>query len=53
MGGLTYEGAGVDYGALDPFKRRAQRAAAETSGHLRRLGIAELSLSRGESAYLV
>jgi phosphoribosylformylglycinamidine cyclo-ligase len=50
---LTYAGAGVDYGALDPFKRRAQLAARETSGALSRLGISELEASRGESAYLV
>jgi phosphoribosylformylglycinamidine cyclo-ligase len=53
MGRLTYESAGVDYGALDPFKRRAQMAAAATSEHLHRFGLSELSISRGESAYVI
>jgi phosphoribosylformylglycinamidine cyclo-ligase len=50
---LTYAGAGVDYGALDPFKRRAQAAGRSTADALRRLGVAEVEMSRGESAYLV
>src|ERR671911_2539782 len=50
---MTYAGAGVDYGALDPFKRRAQLAGKSTAEVLRRLGIAEVEMSRGESAYLV
>jgi phosphoribosylformylglycinamidine cyclo-ligase len=50
---MTYAAAGVDYGALDPFKRRAQLAGRETAGVLKRLGIAEVGMSRGESAYLV
>ncbi|HEX2492710.1 MAG TPA: AIR synthase related protein, partial [Steroidobacter sp.] len=53
MDRLTYAGAGVDYGALDPFKRRAQVAGRGTADVLRRLGMAEVETSRGESAYLI
>ena len=28
---MTYEGSGVDYGTLDPFKRRAQLAGRSTA----------------------
>ena len=50
---LTYAGAGVDYDALDPFKRRAQAAGRSTADVLKRLGVAEVAASRGESAYLI
>lgn len=50
---MTYAGSGVDYGALDPFKRRAQLAGRSTADVIRRLGASELEMSRGESAYLV
>ena len=50
---MTYAGSGVDYGALDPFKRRAQLAGRSTADAIRRLGVAEVEMSRGESAYLV
>ena len=50
---LTYAGSGVDYTALDPFKRRAQIAGRSTADVLRRLGVSEVEVSRGESAYLV
>lgn len=50
---MTYAGAGVDYDALDPFKRRAQQAGRATAGVIQRLGLVELEMSRGESAYLV
>jgi len=50
---MTYAGSGVDYGALDPFKRRAQLAGRSTSDAIRRLGVSEVEMSRGESAYLV
>ncbi len=49
----TYAEAGVDYDALDPFKRAAQRAAAMTGWHIRRFGFSELMTSRGESAYII
>jgi phosphoribosylformylglycinamidine cyclo-ligase len=50
---VTYRGAGVDYDVLDPFKRDAQRAGLATAANLRRHGMSELAMSRGESAYLV
>jgi phosphoribosylformylglycinamidine cyclo-ligase len=50
---LTYAGTGVDYGALDPFKRLAQAAARATAGNLSRHGMADVEMSRGESAYLI
>ncbi len=49
---MTYEGAGVDYNALDAFKRIAMHGAAATvrngDGSLRSL---DCDWSRGESAY--
>lgn len=53
MGRMTYAGSGVDYGALDPFKRRAQLAGRSTADVIRRLGVSEVEMSRGESAYLI
>ena len=53
MDRMTYAGAGVDYDALDPFKRRAQVAGRSTADVLQRLGVAEVEMSRGESAYLL
>jgi len=53
MDRMTYAGSGVDYGVLDPFKRRAQLAGRSTADLLRRLGVSEVEMSRGESAYLV
>jgi phosphoribosylformylglycinamidine cyclo-ligase len=50
---MTYAGSGVDYSALDPFKRRAQIAGRSTAEVLRRLGASEVEMSRGESAYLI
>lgn len=53
---MTYQGTGVDYGAMDPFKRMAQLAARETANNIRRLyngEFQELEASRGESAYLI
>ena len=50
---MTYAGSGVDYGALDPFKRRAQLAGQSTADVIRRLGVSEVEMSRGESAYLI
>lgn len=49
---LTYAESGVDYGAIDPTKLAAQRAAAATAGQLARWGLAEVAASRGESAYV-
>ncbi|MBI2175659.1 MAG: phosphoribosylformylglycinamidine cyclo-ligase [Parcubacteria group bacterium] len=53
---MTYESAGVNYDAMDPFKRMAQRAGRETAGNIRRLNNGEfqgVEMSRGESAYLI
>jgi len=53
---MTYADTGVNYGALDPFKRMAQLAARETAGNINRLNngeFREFGPSRGESAYLI
>lgn len=50
---MTYAGSGVDYDALDRFKRRAQEAAAETAGNIDRLDLYSAESSRGESVYLI
>ena len=50
---LSYEQAGVQYNLIDPLKVAAQRAAAATGAHLAAHGFAEVSESRGESAYVV
>lgn len=53
---ITYAGTGVNYDAMDPFKRMAQLAARETAGNIRRLNdgeFQEFEASRGESAYLI
>jgi phosphoribosylformylglycinamidine cyclo-ligase len=50
---MTYAGVGVDYEAMDPFKRLAQLAGRETARNILRLGFSEVDMSRGESAYLM
>lgn len=53
---MTYAGAGVDYDAMDPFKRTAQLAGRETADNIRRLlgsEFQEAEMSRGESVYLI
>ena len=53
---MTYAGTGVNYDAMDPFKRAAQLAARETAGNIGHIGYGgfeEFEPSRGESAYLV
>ncbi|MDE1970940.1 MAG: phosphoribosylformylglycinamidine cyclo-ligase [Patescibacteria group bacterium] len=53
---MTYAGTGVNYNAMDPFKRMAQLAARETAGNIARLNggeFREFEPSRGESAYLI
>jgi phosphoribosylformylglycinamidine cyclo-ligase len=53
---MTYGGVGVDYDAMDPFKRMAQLAGRETSANIGRLykgAYSEFAPSRGESAYLI
>lgn len=49
---LTYAGAGVDYDAMDPFKRACQLAGLATAKAMNRFGFKEEGASRGESAYL-
>src|SRR5512135_536850 len=53
---MTYAGTGVDYNAMDPFKRDAQIAGRDTAGNITRLvggEFREFEPSRGESAYLI
>jgi phosphoribosylformylglycinamidine cyclo-ligase len=50
---LTYAESGVNYDALDPFKRACQAAALRTAANINRLGLQEVGSSRGESAYLM
>lgn len=53
---ITYAGAGVNYDAMDPFKRMAQIVGRETAGNIRRLNdgeFQEVEMSRGESVYLI
>jgi len=50
---LTYADVGVDYDALDAFKRACQDAAATTRDALAGHGLSEPAGVRGESAYLV
>jgi len=53
---MTYAGTGVDYGAMDPFKRDCQLAAIQTAGNIAGWGggsYREVESSRGESAYLI
>lgn len=49
---ITYADTGVDYSKMDPGKRFAQEEAITTAGNLERLGMKELTSSRGESAYV-
>lgn len=54
--GMTYADAGVNYDAMDPFKRMAQRAAQKTAKNILDLNdgtFREFAPSRGESAYLI
>lgn len=53
---MTYAGVGIDYGAMDPFKLKAQLAAGETAQNINRLNggeFKEFTPSRGESAFLI
>ncbi|HUV71935.1 MAG TPA: AIR synthase related protein [Clostridia bacterium] len=49
---ITYSSTGVDYEAMDPFKREAQLKARTTAKNLKRFEMRELEASRGESAYV-
>ena len=53
---MTYAGVGVDYDAMDPFKRMAQLAGRETAANINRFAdgkFREVEASRGESTYLI
>ncbi|MGE5042474.1 MAG: AIR synthase related protein [Candidatus Levyibacteriota bacterium] len=49
---ITYTSSGVNYEALDPVKKFAQKAALETGENLKEKGFAEIKDTRGESAYV-
>ncbi len=49
---LTYKSSGVDYSAMDPLKKLAQKMARKTSNNLSRFKMQEIEVSRGESAYV-
>lgn len=53
MSDLNYQTAGVNYDALDAFKRLCQSAAAGTRSSLRYHGLSEPEKVRGESAFLL
>ncbi|HUB23908.1 MAG TPA: AIR synthase related protein [Tepidisphaeraceae bacterium] len=53
MPAATYESSGVNYEALDAFKRACQAQAAATVSNLAIHGLAEAFGSRGDSAYLI
>lgn len=48
----TYQGSGVDYNALDTFKRMAIEGGRSTAKNMEALGFREIEWSRGESVYL-
>ena len=50
---LTYAQAGINYGAMDPFKIAAQTASKATANNIARFNLKEVGASRGESAYLI
>ena len=53
---MTYAGVGVDYTAMDAFKRMAQLAGRKTALNVRhRINseLQEVEMSRGESVYLI
>lgn len=49
---ITYAASGVNYEALDPVKKFAQKAALSTAKHLQNKGFKEIKDTRGESAYV-
>lgn len=53
MSSLSYKDAGVDYDALDAFKRACQKHAAGTVSDLASHGMSEPAGVRGDSAYLL
>ena len=54
--GMTCAGVGVDYDAMDPFKRACQLAGLGSAGNITRIAggeFQEFEPSRGESVYLI
>lgn len=49
---ISYSSAGVNYNIVDPIKRFAQLKGKETSINLAKFNMQEVSLSRGEAAYV-
>ncbi|MBI2031512.1 MAG: phosphoribosylformylglycinamidine cyclo-ligase [Candidatus Levybacteria bacterium] len=49
---INYASTGVNYEAMDPFKRLAQLNARETSSNLKKMGMRVVESSRGESAFV-
>lgn len=49
---MTYRQTGVNYDAMDPYKRRACAAAAHLDHFSERLGFKVVTWSRGESVFL-
>lgn len=49
---ITYASSGVNYEALDPVKKFAQKSALDTAKNLRGKGFSEIEDTRGESAYV-
>ena len=50
---MTYAGSGVDYEAMDPFKRAAQLAGLSTDKYVDRFGFKVVPWTRGESVFLL
>jgi phosphoribosylformylglycinamidine cyclo-ligase len=50
---LTYKETGVSYDAMDPLKRMAQIGGKKTVHNINNSSFKELSISRGESAYVL
>lgn len=49
---ITYSQVGDDYNTKDPVNKLSQQAAVSTAKNLKESGFAEISQSRGESAYV-
>lgn len=49
---MTYDGSGINYEGMDPFKLKCQAAAQKTAVMLQDRGYSELEWTRGESVYL-
>jgi len=49
---ITYSSTGVNYSAMDPLKKLAQKMGKQTSENLSKFNAKEIAESRGESAYV-